>query len=408
VDETSGKLVGVPEAKGAATPRIVVAIPVCNERDTITACLDALVAQIGLEFGTFGIVLFLNNCTDGTDEIVHNYVSTPWPVRVLERNAPNASAGWARRIAMEAASDWLAEGGHSDGVLLTTDADSRVRPDWVARNLAALSAGADAVAGRIALDPDDAARLPGHLRARGNLEGAYEGLLTEIDARLDPRPGNPWPCHWSKLGATLAVRWSAYKQIGGMPDLPSGEDRAFIDAVQAHGFIVRHAPDIEVTTSGRLEGRASGGVAETMKLRCDVPDTPCDTRLEPLGRVVARALIRRHIRSLHDRQRLSAWWFWPAFGVPREKAQEIADVRGAGALIHMLEKSSPRLAYAPIRPSQLPKQIRHARLVVRLLRAIKPVGADIGHSHGCQEVVKAAKTAQPSTMEFGKPNVPSI
>lgn len=395
--------------KEADRPRIVVAIPVCNERERITACLDTLIAQIGLEYGTFGIVLFLNNCTDGTGEIVRSYVSTPWTIRVLEVDDPNASAGWARRIAMEAASEWLAEGGHDDGVLLTTDADSRVRPDWVARNLAALAAGADAVAGRILLDAEDAARLPDHLHARGRLEGEYETLLTEIDARLDPQPGDPWPNHWSKSGATIAVRWSAYKHVGGMPDMPSGEDRAFIDNIRAHDFVVRHAPDIEVITSGRLEGRASGGVADTMRLRCDVPEAPCDVRLERLGHLVARALVRRRLRSLYIQRRLATSWLWLLIGIPSQKAQELAELHEIGAVLEAVEKVSSRLKYQPIRPSDLPRQIRHARVMLSVLRMLGPrFGAMSRTRPGYIDVVTPAKAATLSTTDVGTNNAPSI
>ena len=195
-------------------------------------------------------------------------------MRVIERNDPQASAGWARRMAMDAAEAWLRENGVSDGVLLTSDGDSCVGIDWVARNLAALAQGADLVAGRIKLDPVEAALLPDRLHRRGQLEAEYEALLIEIETWIDPEPGNPWPCHWAKSGATLAVRQAVYRAVGGMPDMPTGEDRAFVDAVRAHDFIVRHTADVEVVTSGRLDGRALGGVADTIKLRCNRAGKP--------------------------------------------------------------------------------------------------------------------------------------
>ena len=71
-----------------------------------------------------------------------------------------------------------------------------------------------------------------------------------------------------------------------MPALINGEDRAFTSAVRQAGFIVRHAIDIEVVTSGRLEGRAAGGCADTMRLRCEIPDSPCDERLERFDRAL--------------------------------------------------------------------------------------------------------------------------
>ena len=329
----------------SARPSAIVAIPIRNERDRIVACLSSLAAQIGLEPGSFGIVLFANNCTDDTCDLVRAFPSMPWPLRLIETTDPAASAGWARRIAMEAAAGWLDEGGHADGVLLTTDADSRVGLDWVARNLARLAEGADAVAGRISLEPHEAALLPTRLHARGRLEAEYEAILTEIGARLDPDPGNPWPCHWSKSGATLAARLTAYREVGGMPDLVAGEDRAFVDAIRARDLVVRHDPTIEVVTSGRLDGRAIGGVADTIRLRCDVPESPCDDRLERLHTAVARSLWRRRLRRLHEKGRLDAIWSWAKpLAISRHIAREIADMPFAGQALAAIEAASPRLS----------------------------------------------------------------
>ena len=55
---------------------------------------------------------------------------------------------------MDIAEAWLEEGGERDGVILTTDADSQVAPNWIAENLAAFEAGAEAVLGRIDLDDE--------------------------------------------------------------------------------------------------------------------------------------------------------------------------------------------------------------------------------------------------------------
>ncbi|MGH1588031.1 glycosyltransferase [Methylobacterium phyllosphaerae] len=153
--------------------RCVVAIPVRNEAERIGACLEALAAQRDMGASGLGVVLFLNNCTDETAHVVAALrPSLCIPVRVIERTFVGANAGWARREAMEAAADWLDEGELFDGLILTTDADSRVPADWVARNLAAVADGVDAVAGRIALDDADAARLPAALHERGVAKAA--------------------------------------------------------------------------------------------------------------------------------------------------------------------------------------------------------------------------------------------
>jgi hypothetical protein len=70
---------------------------------------------------------------------------------------------------MDIAEAWLMEGGEKDGVILTTDADSQVAPNWIAQNLAAFEAGAEAVLGRIDLD-SEGKFLPDALHQGGQLE----------------------------------------------------------------------------------------------------------------------------------------------------------------------------------------------------------------------------------------------
>ena len=372
----SDTIAGFSSAPVAAHVSAVVAVPVCNERQHVAACLAALDGQRGPAAARLGIVLFLNNCTDGTADVIAAAApSLSCALRVVTCDDPAASAGWARRRAMNAAAAWLDESG-GGGVLLTTDADSRVPPDWVARNVAALDAGADAVAGRLALDPADAGALPEALHARGALEAAYEALLTEIAARIDPAPGNPWPTHWCRSGASLATRLSTYREIGGMPDIPCGEDRAFVEAMLARDRVVRHDPDLVVVTSGRLLGRAKGGVADTIRLRCDAPDSVCDDRLEPLARVVARALLGRRLRRLHVAGRRGALRRYArALAVEAGAAARIAGLPAFGAVRAALEAASPRLTYRPLRPAELPRQIRLAKALVKGLAALASVTA---------------------------------
>ncbi|WP_370693909.1 glycosyltransferase family 2 protein [Methylobacterium sp. NEAU K] len=349
-------------------PDAIVAVPVRNEAERIEACLRAIDAQDGLAPGSLGLVLFLNNCTDGTEAIVARLVpGLSIPVRVLVEDFSGAHAGWARRRAMDAAAAWLGDAGNA-GMILSTDADSRVPPNWVARNRAALDAGADAVAGRVELDAAEAALLPPSLPARGRLEDIYDALITEAEARIDPDPNDPWPCHRTAIGATLAVTRGAYRAVGGMPEIPLGEDGAFIARLIQHGLRVRHATDVCVTISARLTGRAPGGVADTIRSRCEEPDALCDARMETFPRSVLRYLWRRRFRRLHGRGRLAVdrAWAW-AIGLDPAEVDRIAALP-LGQAIAEAERASPRLAYRPIGPRQLPAQIRLARIGVPAIR----------------------------------------
>ncbi|KQT19753.1 glycosyl transferase [Methylobacterium sp. Leaf399] len=353
----------------AARIEAVIAIPVRNEAERIGACLRAIDAQAGLAPGSLGLVLFLNNCTDATPAIVAGMLAgMSLPVRVVEVTFSGANAGWARREAMNAAADWLEAEGEG-GTILSTDADSRVPPDWVERNLAAMAAGADAVAGRVELDADEAALLPPSLPARGRLEDAYSDLLTEAEALIDPDPNDPWPCHRTTIGATLAVSVSAYRQVGGMPPMALGEDGAFVAALLQHGLRVRHAVDVVVTISARLTGRAPGGVADTIRSRCELPDALCDARLEPLPSALFRYGWRRRLRRLHAGGRLARNTAWARLlGIPPEEARRIAEIPLAGLALAQAERASPRLAYHPLGPKELPGQIAVAEAALVTVR----------------------------------------
>lgn len=339
---------------GADVIEAVVAIPVRDEAERIGACLTALAGQIGLRPGVLGVVLLVNNTTDGTQSAVEaSRQSLPHELRVVVRDSPQANAGWARRGAMEIAAEWL-EAGRGGGAILTTDADSRVSPDWVARNLAALAAGADAVAGTIALDPADAARLSPALQARGRLEAEYHALLDELGATIDPDPDDPWPNHTVESGASLAVTLAAYRRVGGLPPIALGDDRAFMALLREHDLAIRHDPTVRVTTSGRLAGRAAGGVADTIRARQENPDCPCDARLEPFPMALLRLRWRHRLRVLHEGGRLRRDRRWSRLlMIAAAEAESLTVLRRTGEFVAAAERSATRLRSSPLRPSEL-------------------------------------------------------
>lgn len=358
----------------ALFPSVVVAIPAQNEEDRIIACVDAIAKQRqrnGETIESVGIVILVNNTSDETFGIARAYAETsPCSIRLYDvAMAPGAShAGGARRAAMNLAADWLDEGGQRDGVIFTTDADSVPAPDWIASMQAAFARGVDGVAGTIDLHPQDEAALPAHVRARGKDEARYDQLLTELFSLLDPRPHDPWPGHAVEAGANLAVTLCAYRAIGGLPDLPCGEDRALVARLERSGFLVRHEPASRVSTSGRLTGRAAGGVADTIRLRCNVPDALCDDYLEPAWNARFRGLWRGRLRAIFART--GGREALKAFGLPE------TDMNVDGSfqtLWNALEGHDPRLRRRPLRPSQLKEQIAAATIMVeRCRRSVAP------------------------------------
>ncbi|RTM01581.1 hypothetical protein EJV44_00415 [Ancylobacter aquaticus] len=350
-------------------PRVVVAVPARDEEARIERCLAALAGQrrAGRDASAFGVLVLANNCRDHTAFRARRALAAAGlPHRVLSVDVPpaHANAGFARGLALDLAGTWI-EQGSAKGALLTTDADTVVAPDWVTRNLAGLSAGCGAVAGRFELDPVEAAALPLPLRRRRRTEAAYEATLLALAGRLDPVPHDPWPNHWTASGASFAVSLAAYRQIGGQPEVEVGEDRALAAALAHHDIPIRHDPDIVVTTSARLEGRASGGCAATLRQRLDHHDLPGDDKLEPLPvalrRMVLRLRLRRAVASgFHVRE-------WEhRLEVQRGALEEVA--RGTfGAVWGRAEALSPLLAPRPLRPSQMEHHLVAARQLLRAL-----------------------------------------
>jgi hypothetical protein len=286
-----------------STGSIAVAIPACNEAAYIGRCLAALDRQ--LECRVDDIVVLVNNSTDGTAEVARRIaLGSGAALHVLECSLPpgHAHAGNARRVAMEEAAQCV----RGDGVLLTTDADGVVDPEWLRANLAALQAGADVVAGWVDLDPVDWARIPMKLHEDDAREMAYDAFCDEIHATLDPDPDDPLPRHTQHSGASIAVTLAAYRQSGGVPPLPSGEDRAFLKALRRIDSRIRHAPECHVTVSGRITGRAVGGMADTIRRRMVAQDRYIDARLEPAEDCARRATMRRRLRICRQEPHLLA------------------------------------------------------------------------------------------------------
>src|ERR1700759_866164 len=275
-----------------------VCIPARNEADRIGRCLAALAVQrdrngAPVVPGGFAVLLLVNNFTDATAQVARNMaLQVPYRLEVLEIRLENgATAGGGRRRAMEEAAARL-RAGERNCVLLTTDADSAVSPSWYAENMRHLEDGADCVAGYIDAEAPEIVSLGAAFLERGRREDMYLRLVAEIYALCDPRPHDPWPNHRVSSGASISATVAAYDAVGGMPDRALGEDGAFTAILEEKGLRVRPPLDVSVLTSCRLNGRATGGAADTMRHRRDVPNAPCDDELEPALATLRRAVMR--------------------------------------------------------------------------------------------------------------------
>jgi len=272
--------------------RFVVAIPVRDEEQRLSACLSALSRQT---IPAHDILLLLNNCRDNSLQVAKSHAACMGNLTILEceLTGPAACAGEARRrVLIEAGARAGA------GIILTTDADAVVPDDWISRNIALIAEGAEVVCGEIAIDPDEAAAIPPHLHEYQALEQACRAALDHLDALIDPDPADPWPRHQENSGASIVVTAAALARAGGPPAVGCGEDRALIAALRLVDGRIRHAPGLAVCVSGRLDGRAAGGMAETIRRRLAAHDEWADDALEPAIDAYRRALARARLRRL--------------------------------------------------------------------------------------------------------------
>ena len=254
----------------------VVVIPARDEEDRIAACLHALAAQTVSSFET---IVVLDACADATESLT---------ARTAERlgltiqliPGPGAGSGPARKLGMDLAAERLLAAGAPDGLIASTDADTRPTPSWLERQLAHVRAGERVIAGRVELEPAERWQLPsGTLRRRERDAVQRLERVRRVDADAE---------HHHFAGASLGITAAAYRSVGGLEPVSALEDAAFATRLAMHGVPIRRAADVEVHTSARRSGRARRGLSIDLEVsvwseRCryEAADFPLD-RLKAL------------------------------------------------------------------------------------------------------------------------------
>lgn len=222
----------------SAVDRVVVVVPARNEERRIGEALRAIAAS-RLDLAVFDpavtvrTVVALDRCTDGTAAVVGGFPD------VLAVTSAAGMVGAARRTGVRAA---LAEPDvrPSRTWIATTDADSRVPPEWLRHHLEIARGGADLLLGTVLPDP---AELD---------DDAFEAWLVQ-HPQVD---GHPY-IH----GANLGIRADRYLQVGGFRRVREHEDVLLAAAVRSSGGMVVSPGARPVLTSARMAGRTPGGFA---------------------------------------------------------------------------------------------------------------------------------------------------
>lgn len=257
-----------------------VAIPVRNEITLLPRALAALEAAME-KIDLPGVAVFVVNDTrDASADCIRDWMhEAPCAVALVEAEFDPAirNAAHCRRLALDCASALVRSG----GALLTSDADSHVAPDWIARCLAELGKGVDLVCEDVRLDERELARLPEIVRRTGDAERA----LFEASERLWQvwTNGRAGAFAWRASGASMAVSAAAYRAIGGLPLPQIGEDAALCAEILRRGYRAVQLSDAGTRTSARLDGRAPGGCGGELARRARCEDPTCDPRLLPVG-----------------------------------------------------------------------------------------------------------------------------
>ena len=281
------------------TINFCVCVPARNEAERLPVLLAALAAQDWP--GSVMVSIGVNNTTDDSLDVIgraqRRYGARLDIAVVVADFAPElAHAGSARKLAMDAGLSRIAMAG--DGVLVSTDADSRPPVDWLCNIAQALNRGADMVGGRIDIDSQEP--LPPAVSALRSAWDAYWAAVRAIEDAIDPLPWDVAPRHGDHTGASLAIRASVYRACGGVPLLATGEDRALVTAALARGARLAHPANVRIAVSPRLEGRAEGGMASAMQQLYRDAEEGCQPMAPAFDHWRERALWRRRLRARVD------------------------------------------------------------------------------------------------------------
>lgn len=217
--------------------RIGVTVPARNEASGITACLRSLDAAAARSPRPVVVAVACDTCNDGTNTIARHY--EPRSIQLVIVEGRWQSAGAARAAATDACRSLLV-GDPATTWLATTDADTTVPPDWLARQVTAADRGADVILGIVELD----AGTPTPLR---------DAFLDVYERGVE---------HPHAHGANFGIRGSTYAAAGGWNHAVTvGEEHDLLARAIDIGATVLRTNELVVSTSGRTSSRVIGGFA---------------------------------------------------------------------------------------------------------------------------------------------------
>ena len=220
---------------------MAVVIPAHNEAVLLPSCLASLAfaADVVADRALVHTVVVADSCTDATEAIARAY-----DVEVIEVAYRNVGAARAAGVAFGLGA--LGMWSPSRTWLASTDADTVVPGDWLARQLDLADTGVTAVAGVVRVD---------------SFSDHPTGTAKAFDALY---AGQSPVGHSHVHGANIGARADAYHRAGGWGELHLAEDHDLWRRLRDVGERCLATTSLWVTTSGRALGRAEGGFADLL------------------------------------------------------------------------------------------------------------------------------------------------
>ena len=243
--------------------RATIIVPAKDEEDNICDMLDSLILQVdpqgnAVSTALYEVLLLVNNSTDLSFALALKYqLKYPqFPLHIAEITLPKQDAhiGTVRRLLMDEAYYRFQLLANPDGIIISTDGDSRVDSCWLHYIFAEFDTGCDVVGGRIISEYSESPSRKYHLKDVG-----YRYLVTHLESCIDPCAFDPWPRHFQCYGPSTAVKCSIYEKAGRLPVLPFLEDENFRKALIRIDARIRRSPRVKVYTSSRESGQVDFG-----------------------------------------------------------------------------------------------------------------------------------------------------
>lgn len=287
--------------------RFSIIIPVKDEEEYITQTLSSFAVQVdsdgqAINPKLFEILVLANNCSDNSVDLIKKFqqdnprLNICLDERTLEK--AHANIGYVRRKLMECAYARLQKNG--GGIILTTDGDTAVAPDWIYHTNLEIENGADAVGGRILLYDDEFKNMEESIRLHHLKDERYHLLIAELEAKILNSNSDPIPRHHQHFNGSFAITTDCYHRSGGVPIVDHLEDCAFFERLQSIDAKIRHSCNVTVRTSARCAGRTKVGLSYQLGIWKDLGDNVDNYFVESCNSITMRLSQKKSLMNLWE------------------------------------------------------------------------------------------------------------